>query len=389
MERIKVNEQIKLELDEIAQKNLLRKTFPIQQKENCFIQIDGKKYIDFSSNDYLGLAYHEKIIAASISATQKFGTSSAASRLLSGTLDLHEQLEQNVAKFKGKESAIVFNSGYQANIGIIQTLLKKGDVIFSDKLNHASIIDGIQLSGIKFFRFKHNDINDLEKLLREHRKNFNNTLVITETIFSMDGDIAPLSEIVSLKQKYDFQILIDEAHATGIFGKNGSGIAEEFNLTTKIDYIMGTFSKGLGSFGAYLACSEITKNYLVNKCRSFIFSTALPPAVIGANIESLNIIKNEPERRKMLLKNTKYFRELLTKNEFQIAGETQIVPIIIGNAEKTVKISNALKNLGYWIMPIRYPTVPQNQARLRISLSFNHSQKMLDKLIGDLKTIIF
>jgi 8-amino-7-oxononanoate synthase len=380
--------RMKQELDELKQKNLLRKTFPIQKKEKSFIYIDGKKYTDFSSNDYLGLAHHEKIINASISATKLFGTGSSASRLLSGTLEIHEQLEKDVAKFKGKEDAIVFNSGYQANVGIIQTLLKKSDVIFSDKLNHASIIDGIQLSGINFFRFKHNDINDLEKLLQKHRKNFKNALIITETVFSMDGDIAPLPEIVRLKKQYDFEILIDEAHSTGIFGKNGAGLAEEFGLTNEIEYIMGTFSKGLGSFGAYLACSKITKNYLLNKCRSFIFSTALPPAVICADIESLKIIKSEPERRQILLEKTQFLRDLLTKNNFNIAGETQIIPIMIGDTEKAVKISNELKQKGYWIMPIRYPTVPANKARLRISLSSNHSQATLENLVKDLKIIL-
>lgn len=381
-------DRMKQELELITKNNLLRKTHPIQKKNHCFIQINGKKYIDFSSNDYLGLAYNDKIINASISAAKMHGTGSSASRLLSGTFELHEQLENELAKFKGKEAAIIFNSGYQANIGLIQNLLKKGDVIFSDKLNHASIIDGIQLSEINFFRFKHNDISDLNRLLKLHRKNFKNALVITETVFSMDGDIAPLREIVGMKKQFDFKILIDEAHSTGIFGKNGAGLAEEFGLTGEIEYIMGTFSKALGSFGAYLACSEIAKTYLVNKCRSFIFSTSLPPSIIAANIESLNIIKNEPNRRELLLKNANYARELLTENKFKIAGETQIIPIHIGESEKAVEISNALKNLGYWIMPIRYPTVPANKARLRISVSFNHSQEMLKNLVKDLKSVI-
>ena len=380
-------ERIEQELAIIKEKKLLRKINSITKREACFIEITGKKYIDFSSNDYLGLALHEKIIFNSQKILKIYGTGSSGSRLLGGSFDIHEQLEEKIAKFKGKESALVFNSGYQANIGLIQTLCDVGDAIFLDKLCHASIVDGIRLSGVKFFRFKHNDIRDLERLLTRERKNFKNALVITESVFSMDGDIAPLKEICAFKKKYDFKILVDEAHATGIFGKNGSGMVEAFGLTREIDCVMGTFSKALGSFGAYLACSQIVKDYLVNKCRSFIFSTALPPAVIAANIASIDVIKQEPDRRKKLLENVKFVRNLLTENGFKLLGETQIIPILTKDVEKTVAMSDELKSLGYWIQPIRYPTVALKEARLRLSVTTNHSPKILKKLVHDLKIV--
>jgi len=238
-------------LQEKERNSLLRILKPANMRKDGLINLKNKEYIDFSSNDYLGLSNHPRLKQASQQGANKFGTSSSGSRLLSGDSQLHHELEERTADFKDKEAALVFNSGYQANLGIISSLYGKGDVIFSDRLNHASIIDGIILSGAKFFRFLHNDFNNLKSLLKEQRHKFKNSLIITETVFSMDGDIAPLKELVELKEKYNSLIMVDEAHATGVFGERGSGMAEEEGLTEKIDLIMGTFSKALGSFGAY------------------------------------------------------------------------------------------------------------------------------------------
>jgi 8-amino-7-oxononanoate synthase len=382
-------ERIKDFLEERKNNNLLRTLKPAEFRAKGWIHLKGKKYLDFSSNDYLGLSSHPKLKQASQQAIKKFGTGSSASRLLSGDLDIFHKLEKKVADFKGKEKALIFNSGYQANLGIISALFKPGDVIFSDRLNHASIIDGITLSGARFFRFQHNDLNHLESLLKIQRPKFKNSLIITETIFSMDGDKAKLKTIVTLKKRYKSKLMVDEAHATGIFGKNGSGLVEEYDLAKDCDLIMGTFSKALGSFGAYLACSDKIRSYLINTCRSFIYSTALPASVIGSNLASLDLIAKEPYRRQELFKNCQYFRKKLKELKFKIKGWSQIVPLIVGSNQKAMAISKALQNKGYWVLPVRPPTVPRNEARLRFSLTYYHKKPILDKLIDDISNLKF
>lgn len=370
-----------------ALQGLLRELKPISFRAKGRIYFKEKEYLDFSSNDYLGLSGHPKLIAASQMATEEFGTSSTASRLLSGDLKIHHDLEEKVAHFKNKESALVFNSGYQANLGILSALYRREDAIFSDRLNHASIIDGIILSGARLFRFQHNDLNHLEYLLKNEREKFKKALIITETIFSMDGDRPQLKEMVQLKDRYNCEIMVDEAHATGIFGKGGSGVVEEEGLTERIDLIMGTFSKALGSFGAYLATSQETVEYLINTSRSFIYSTALPPAVIACSLVSIDLIRDEPQRRHELLRRAQDFRENLKQRDFQIKGASQIVPLIIGDNSKTLEFARRLQEKCYWVLPIRPPTVPQGEARLRFSLTFHHQSAVLEKLIQDIGEI--
>ena len=365
-------------------KGLLRTLHPAKARNNGRIIIDGKEYIDLSSNDYLGFSSHSRLKQASNKAIEKFGTSSSASRLLSGDSLLHHELENKIASFKDKEAALVFNSGYQANIGIISALFGKGNAIFCDKLGHASIIDGILLSGARIFRFNHNDMDHLEALLNNQRAKFKDALIITETIFSMDGDRALLKELVTLKKRYNCRIMVDEAHATGIFGANGSGIIEEEDLSDEIDLIMGTFSKALGSFGAYLAASQETIDYLINTCRSFIYSTALPPSVIATNLASLDLVVEEPARRRILLENADYFRNELRKNGFKIKGLSQIIPLVVGDSQKAIDLSRRLCKRGYWALPIRPPTVPQGQARVRFSLTFHHTKDILKRFIHDI-----
>ncbi len=366
---------------------LLRNLNPVSWRKHSRICINSKEYIDFSSNDYLGLSSHPKLIEASKKAVDEFGAGSGASRLMSGDLKLHHLLEEKIAKFKDKEAGIVFNSGYQANIGIISALCSKLDCIFSDRLNHASIVDGILLSGARFFRFQHNDVRHLELLLKKERKKFKDALVITESIFSMDGDKAPLKEIAKLKEKYDFSFMVDEAHSTGIFGARGSGLVEEEEVSEKVDLIMGTFSKALAGFGAYLACSRKIADYLINSCRSFIYSTALPPAVIAGNLMSIQLVQQEPWRRKKLLDLACFFRRALEKRGFKPLGASQIVPIIIGDNLKTVKFTQDIQKKGFWVLAIRPPTVPQGQARLRFSLTVNHEKEILSTLVNELANI--
>ena len=359
---------------------LLRILRPADLRKDGKIYRNGTELFDFSSNDYLALSGHPKLKEASKKAVDSLGASASASRLLSGDLKIHHELEEKVARFKGKESALVFNSGYQANVGIISALYNRADVVFCDRLSHASIIDGVRQSGAKLFRFGHSDLDHLESLLKKEGHKFKNRLIVTETVFSMDGDKPPLTELVNIKAKYDCFLMVDEAHATGIFGQNGAGIVEEQGLSDRIELIMGTFSKALGSFGAYLACSEKIKQYLINSCRSFIYSTALPPATVAANIEALNIIRDEPIRRKTLLANADYFRSKLQKSRFDVRGESQIVPLIVADTDRATRLSCQLQQSGYWVLPVRPPTVPAGGARLRFSLTYHHSRQTLEAL---------
>lgn len=374
-------------LKERESEGLLRKLTEVEHVPGGRISVEGKEYVDFSSNDYLGLANHPRLKSAAVDALSQ-AVGSSASRLMTGSTKIHHELEKKVAKFKGKEAALVFNSGYQANVGILSALCGKQDAIFSDRLNHASIIDGIKLSGASIFRFNHNDADHLEELLDKKRSGFNEALIITETVFSMDGDIAPLEKIVELKKKYNCILMVDEAHATGIFGDDGSGVVGSKGVTSDVDIIMGTFSKALGGFGSYIATSEGIRDYLINTCRSFIYSTALPRAVIAANMAALDVVKDEPERRKGLLKMADYLRSMLQENGLHVNGGSQILPIIVSGNDKALTMSDDLKKKGYWVTPVRHPTVPRNEARLRISLSFDHSIETINRFLEDIKEVM-
>ena len=374
-------ERIRKNLEQRTLEGSLRVLNPLSKREQGKVYLDGIEYLDFSSNDYLGLSQHPSLINAVKETIDCWGVGICASRLLTGDSDLHQELERKVACFKGKEAALVYNSGYQANLGVISGLYSRRDVIFSDKLSHASIIDGIALSGAGSFRYKHNDLEHLEILLKSKRQDYDQALIVTETVFSMDGDLASLDKLVELKEKYNCSLLVDEAHATGIFGKTGAGLVELSSLSSKVDLILGTFSKALAGFGAYIACSKEVKEYLINYSRSFIYSTALPPAIIKANISSIDLVKKESFGGKELLENARYFREELKKQGWDVRGESQIVPIVLGSNLKTNSLSENLKNKGYWVLAVRPPTVPVNQARLRFSLSLYHKKEDLDLLL--------
>ncbi|MFC1808244.1 8-amino-7-oxononanoate synthase [Candidatus Omnitrophota bacterium] len=374
-------ERIESFLQERRDENLLRVLRPANKRSDGKIFFGDKEMIDLSSNDYLGLSSHPKMKEVVKSAVDQYGAGASASRLLSGDLNLHHELEEKIAMFKKKESALLFNSGYQANVGIISSICKQGDLIFSDKLNHASIIDGILLSGATFHRFLHNNMDHLKTLLEQHRPKAKQALIITETIFSMDGDKAPLKDIVRLAREYSCLIMVDEAHATGVFSADGSGMVSEEGLSSDIDIIMGTFSKALGSFGAYVGCSQLLKDYLINSSRSFIYSTALPPSVVAANLASLDLVREEVFRRKSLLENSNYFRNRLIDRGFQTKGSSQIVPLILGDNQSAINMALLLETARYRVLPIRYPTVAKNQARIRFSLNYYHQKDMLEKLI--------
>jgi len=380
-------EEIDRLLKNMSEEGLLRQLRPITFRRDGNIYFGDKEFIDFSSNDYLGLAGHPRLKELAKETIDLLGTSSSASRLLSGDFEIHHRLEEEIAHFKNKESALIFNSGYQANIGILSALYAKSDVIFSDRLNHASIVDGIVLSRATSFRFRHNDLSHLECILEKERHKYKKALIVTETVFSMDGDRASLRELVNLKDKYNCHIMVDEAHATGIFGQRGSGLVEEEGLADSIDLIMGTFSKALGSYGAYLAASKKIVDYLINTCRSFIYSTALPPAVIACSLAGIKLVAEEPNRRKSLLECSGFFRNELKKRGFAVRGDSHIVPLIIGENFKTMEFARRLQAKGYWVLPVRPPTVPQGQSRLRFSLTVYHHREILQELINEISSL--
>lgn len=358
-------------LDELKEKSHFRDLKDYEGKDEKYIYYKGNKLLNLSSNNYLNFADNEKITNEFMdSVGNKFSFGSASARLLTGTLPVYKELEELLSSLYGKPATLLYNSGYHANIGISSALCGKGDVVFSDKLNHASIIDGMQLSQGKFFRYPHNDMKALETLLNRERKNYNNAFIITESVFSMDGDIAPLKKILELKKKYNCVMVIDEAHAFGVFGTKGLGVAEALGIINDVDLIVGTFGKAIGSMGAFVTGSKTLIDYLINKSRSFIFSTALPPINVAF---TKWIIENKlPQvtlkRQKMLTLGKKF------------GSESHIIPVIVGDNKQTVDLCEILFHNGYFTLPIRPPTVPVGTSRIRLSLTCEIEEYELTKL---------
>lgn len=359
-------------LDELKKKSHLRDLKNFEDKDEKNIYYRGKKLLNLSSNNYLNFADNEKITKEFLDTVgYKYSLGSASSRLLTGTLPVYKELESLLSGLYKKEAALIFNSGYHANVGISSALNQKGDVIFSDKLNHASIIDGMRLSEGKFFRFPHNNIEALENLIKRERENYNNAFIITESVFSMDGDIADLEKIVELKKKYNCYLIIDEAHAFGVFGENGLGIAESLGIIDDIDLIVGTFGKAVGSMGAFVVGSKVFIDFLINKSRPFIFSTALPPICIAF---SKWIIENK-------FPQTKIKRQRMLKIARQMGSSSQIIPVIVGENKDTVDLCNILFHNGYFTLPIRPPTVPTGTSRIRLSLTCEIEEEEVNLLM--------
>ncbi|MBL0225660.1 MAG: 8-amino-7-oxononanoate synthase [Geobacteraceae bacterium] len=372
---------IQQELEQIRERGLYRSTRMVSGRQDSHVELNGREVLLLCSNNYLGLAGSPALVQASVEATERYGTSSGASRLVSGTMALHERLEAEIARFKRTESSLVFNSGYAANTGIIAALVGRGDVIFSDRLNHASIVDGALLSSARLIRYPHNDVTALESLLKRHRGT-GRALIVTDAVFSMDGDIAPLRELVGLKKTYNALLMVDDAHGSGVLGDDGSGTAELLGVSDDVDILMGTFGKALGSFGAYAAVSAELRELLVNRARSFIFSTSLPPAVLGASLEALRIVRS-PEGtrlRQSLRANADRLRSLLSEAGFDLPdGMTQIIPIMTGQAETAMHFSEMLLEEGIFAQGIRPPTVPAGACRLRCTVMATHTLRDLDR----------
>ncbi len=379
-----INALLLSDLEDKKKQGLYRSLQLIKSAQDRVVLIDKKELINFCSNNYLGLANDPRLKQASMAALKKFGTGTGASRLVCGSFEFHKELEEKLAKFKHSEAALVFNCGYMANL-TISTLADKDSVIFSDKFNHASIVDALILSRANFIRYNHSDMEHLEELL----KKFNTAkkkLVVTDTVFSMDGDLANLKKIVSLAKKYGACVYADEAHATGVFGPTGAGLAEELGLSQNLDVQMGTLSKALGSFGAFISGSKILTEYLINTSRAFIYTTSLPASVIAASIKAIEIVQREPQLREKLWTNIKFIKQGLLDLGLDCANSNSaIIPIITRDNELTMEFSKRLFKRGIFIQGIRPPTVPKGQARLRIAVSAIHTQADLEKLLKEIK----
>ena len=381
------------ELKETKSNRLFRFMRTIEGTQKPVVRINRRDVILMCSNNYLGLADNRELMKTAIAAIRQYGVSAGASRLVSGNMTPHEQLEHDIAAFKKTGAALVFNSGYHANTGIISALAGKDTVVLSDELNHASIIDGIRLSRAALRIYKHRDTTMVEDILRSiARKGIRNkpaqTLIVTDSVFSMDGDIAPLKELVTLAEKYHALIMVDEAHATGVLGKNGRGAAEMLGVGSKIQIQMGTLGKALGSFGAYAAGSRVLADYLINKSRAFIFTTALPPAVCAVSSKAIDIVQKSPGLRKRLGENIVFLRNGLRKIGFPVSNDpTPIIPLLIGDAGKTMKLSSLLFERGIFVSGIRPPSVPRGTSRLRMTVTAAHTREMLEQVIDEMKRV--
>lgn len=342
------------------------------------VKIEGREVINLCSNNYLGLLSHPKLKIRAREAMEKFGVGSGAARGIGGTMTLHEELELKLAEFKKTEASLIFQTGYLANQGTIPALVGKGDTIFSDELSHASIIDGSRLSRAEIKVYPHKDMDTLKKLLKESQDS-PRKLIVTDSVFSMDGDIAPLPEIAELAGEFEAITLIDDAHATGVFGEKGRGTINHFNLEGKIDIQMGTFSKALGSLGGFICADKTLKESLIHKARPFLFSTSSPPLIAAAALAALEILEEEPELIDKLWSNVNYFKNGLSKSGFNTGeSESPIIPLITGKSSLATQLSARLFAEGIFAQRVGYPTVPEEKSRIRVIITASHSMKDLD-----------
>ena len=369
-------------LQQLETRHQLRRTRLVESDPGCMVTLEGRRVILMASNNYLGLATDARLKQAAIAATEQFGVGAGASRLISGTLRPHQDLEAALAKFKGTEAALTFGSGYLANIGLIPALIGSEGLILADRLSHASLIDGCRLSGAELRVFRHRDTTQLGSLLAR-RSPRRHTLVVTDGVFSMDGDLAPLPELISLAERYEARLFVDDAHGTGVLGAQGRGTLEHFGVEERQPFHMGTLSKALGTSGAYVAGPESLIRYLVSTARSFIYTTAPPPATAAAALTALQIIQTEPERRARLWANRDHFYSGLYDMGYRLAeSHSPIIPVLIGETEKALALAGRLLELGVYAPAIRPPTVPKGTSRIRTTVTSEHTTEHLNIVLA-------
>ncbi|MGP1437482.1 MAG: glycine C-acetyltransferase [Treponema sp.] len=375
-------EFLKVKIQELKDQGLYKELVTLDGPNEAECVLNGKKVINLSSNNYLGFANHPRLKKAAIAAIEKYGAGAGAVRPIIGNMAIHDELETLLAKFKREEAVLSFQSGFNCNAGVIQAVTEKGDLIISDQLNHASIIDGTRLSKADKAVFKHSDMQDLENVLKEKRNNYNNVLIITDGVFSMDGDIANLPGIVELAEKYNCLTYVDDAHSSGVLGESGRGSVDHFHLHGRVDFAMGTLSKAIGVVGGYVAGKQVTIDWLKNRGRPFLFSTGLPPAAVGAAIEAIKMLMESTEYTDRLWDNAKHFKSGLGKLGFNTGNsETPITPIIVGDEAKTLEFSKKLFSNGVFSGPIVFPTVPKGTGRVRCMVTAGHTKAQLDEAV--------
>lgn len=370
-------------IQELKDQGVYRKLPVLETANEAEVILNGKKVINLSSNNYLGFANHPRLKKAAIAAIEKYGVGSGAVRTIVGNMDIHEELEAKLATFKREEAVMMFQSGFNCNAGVIQAITGAGDLILSDELNHASIIDGSRLSKADRAVYKHSDMADLERVLQERREKYNNVLIITDGVFSMDGDIAKLPEIVDIAEKYNCLTYVDDAHGSGVLGESGRGTVDHFHLHGRIDFTIGTLSKALGVIGGYCAGSQTMKDWLSHRGRPLLFSTSLPPAAVGALNEAVDMLTESTEFTDKLWENAKYFKGKMAALGYNIGqSETPITPVIIGEEAQTMVFSRTLLENGVFVSPIIFPTVAKGTGRVRVMVTAAHTIEQLDRAVA-------
>ncbi|HWW22958.1 MAG TPA: glycine C-acetyltransferase [Edaphobacter sp.] len=381
------------QLDDLKQRGTFFKLRVLDDEQGPVCTYDGKKVINLASNNYLGLCDHPKLREAAIAATEKYGVGSGAVRTIAGTMRIHMELEEKIAAFKGVEACVVFQSGFTANAGTVSSILGKEDFILSDELNHASIIDGARLSRAKIKVFRHKDVAHAEELLKEIQNEPGRKLLITDGVFSMDGDIGPVDKLCDIADKYGAIMMVDDAHASGVLGRNGRGSVDHFHCTQRVDVQVGTLSKAIGALGGYVCGSRDLIDYLYHRARPFLFSTSHPPSVAATCIAAFDLLESEPERIERLWSNTSYFKQHLADAGFDVGGkttpksETPITPIIIGDGRQTMEFSKALFDAGLMATGIAFPTVPEGKARIRTIMTSEHTRQQIDQALEILTSV--
>jgi glycine C-acetyltransferase len=381
------------QLDELKTKGTHFKLRVLEDEQAPVCHFDGKQVINLASNNYLGLTTHPKLREAALEATRKFGVGSGAVRTIAGTMSLHMELEEKIAKFKGTEACVVFQSGFTANAGTVSAILGKEDFIISDELNHASIIDGARLSRAKILVFRHKDVAHAEEQLASVKDQPGHKLVITDGVFSMDGDIGPLPGLCDVAEKYGAIMMVDDAHSSGVLGRNGRGTVDHFKVHGRVDVQVGTLSKAIGALGGYVCGSRDLIDFLYHRGRPFLFSTSHPPSVAATCIAAFDVLQNEPELIDRLWDNTKYWKKELGGLGFNIGGkntpasETPITPIIVGDGRLTMDFSRELFKEGVLGTGIAFPTVPEGKARIRTIMTATHTRQQLDQALETLKRV--